>query len=1726
MSTFDAAGRMDNFVSPISAAPEQQILDDRLEMQRRVRSFDWSMTSIGRRDSWSPALKTTVSLLLANRFPMLLWWGPDYISIYNDAYIPILGQKHPWALGKPVRECWSEIWSVLEPLIDTPFHGGPSTWSDDIELYINRAGFTEETHFTVAYSPVPDETAEHGIGGVLATVHEITAEIVSQRRGAILRDLSSAVGSKTSKEVCLNVAARLSQHSSDIPFAVIYFSGRGRDATLVAAAGVEPGDQRLAPASIGFDDRAALWPIHRCAESGEVQVVELSSESIEIPNPGWRHPPKQAVVLPIHPPLAHQSATFLVLGLSSTLPLDESYMDFLKLIAAQVSTAISAAAASEEEHKRAEALAEIDRAKIAFFSNVSHEFRTPLTLMLGPLEEVLKDDQLSGSQRERIDIAHRNSLRLLKLVNSLLDFSRIEAGRMKASYAPVDLAALTRDLASNFRSATQAAGLELVIDCPDLSQPAYVAVELWEKIVLNLLSNAFRFTFNGRITVSLKEAKDTVVLSVADTGTGIPEKELPHIFERFHRVEGARGRSYEGSGIGLALVQELARLHGGAVSVESEVSRGTTFRVQIPLGYSHLPEDRVKTVADATSTLPQGGAYVGETLRWLPDSNDSSFGLRNGSTDQGLTADHVDTAPNAERMPSILLADDNRDMREYIARLLGGSMRVTAVTDGREALASALRDPPDLILSDVMMPRMDGLGLLRELRANAATSTVPVILISARAGEESRIEGVTAGAEDYLIKPFSAAELLARVTTHLKLSKTRKESIAVMQRLQEVSTLLVGDTDLKTMLEDFLGAAIEITGSDMGNIQLLDASNGHLTIVAQRGFSHDFLKFFDTVRGGQAACGMAMQEHRRIIVEDVSSSSIFDEEARKVISEAGVNAVQSTPFLTRSGKLLGMFSTHFRSPGRPADRDLQLLDVLVRQVTDLLERELTDQELRRNNKKLARDIEALTRIHDLSMRKLDSSGLQSLLKETMDAAVSIVGADFGTLQLVEGDALSIVAHAGHEQPFLEFFKNAETQQSVCGEAMKQGGRVIIEDVEESPLFARSPSLAVLRTAGVRAVQSTPLFSRGGKMLGILTTQWKLPHLADEHDLWRLDLLVRQAADVIESNVNADLLRASEERLLMTIEAAGLGTWDVDLPSGIAYWSRRYFEILGYPPNQDRTSTLPVWRSRVYPEDLENVDQALKVAEASGEKYVSEHRIVRADNGEIRWVAEFGRYVKGPNGEPHRFMGVSFDITERVRSARDANLLAAIVDSSDDAIVSKNLDGVITSWNNSAERLFGYTANEAIGQLVAVLLVPGDRQDEEVDILRRLRKGERVEHFETIRKRKNGEPLDVSLTISPIRDDLGRVVGASKIARDITENKRREIQLRESEERFRQLAEVGPQIVWLSGPGGELEFVNRRWVDFSGMDLEAMKDPAQIQSRLHPEDDTLGLWRKAVDTGTPFELEARLRGKDGEFRWFMMRSVPVRDDQGRIRKWFGTSTDIHESKLLQLELQRANFDLEQFAYSASHDLQEPLRSVKIFSELLFERCEEKLAGEEREFLSNVRQGATRMELLVRDLLAYTQAGKSEKPQEAVDANAPFQQAVANLAGSVAETGATIDCEPLPALRVHATQLHQLFQNLIGNALKYHRPGVTPVVHTRAKRENGDWHLTIQDNGIGIQPEFKEKIFGLFKRLHTYDEYAGTGIGLAICQRIVERHQGRIWVESEPGRGSTFHFTFPV
>ena len=486
-----------------------------------------------------------------------------------------------------------------------------------------------------------------------------------------------------------------------------------------------------------------------------------------------------------------------------------------------------------------------------------------------------------------------------------------------------------------------------------------------------------------------------------------------------------------------------------------------------------------------------------------------------------------------------------------------------------------------------------------------------------------------------------------------------------------------------------------------------------------------------------------------------------------------------------------------------------------------------------------------------------------------------------------------------------------------------------------------------------------------------------------------------------------------------------------------------------------------------------------------------------------------------------------NITERNRAERAVFLLGAIVSSSDDAIISKDLNGIITSWNNGAERLFGYTADEAVGKPVTIL-IPAERLQEEPHILGRLQRGERVDHFETIRKRKDGTLLDISLTISPVKDQHGRIIGASKIARDITESNRVRAELLASEARFRQLADAMPQIVWTARPDGYLDYYNERWYDFSGSSRDAYGDMSW-EPILHPDDiqHARETWQESVQSGKLFQAELRFWDRqEKRWRWFIGRALPARDAAGNIVKWFGSSTDIDDQKRVEDDLRRANQDLEQFAFSASHDLQEPLRSVNIYSELLATTCQNTLDGQALEFLGYVRAGATRMQMLVRDLLAYTQLTKFDSPVEPADVQQALEITLTGLAGVIAETGARVTADPLPSVPVHSTHLQLLFQNLIGNAIKYRSPNRPPAVHVTAQQRNGHWLFAVSDNGIGIKAEYQERIFGLFKRLHTNEEYSGTGIGLAICQRIVDRYHGRIWVESEPGRGSTFHFTLPI
>jgi signal transduction histidine kinase/DNA-binding response OmpR family regulator len=727
------------------------------EMGALMRSVHWEDTPLGAVETWSSALRTLIAVILSSRFPIIMMWGPDFIQLYNDAYRPALGDKHPRSLGQAGHECWAEIWPIVAPAIEAPFRGEPATWNDDLLVAINRRGFLEECHFKCAYNPVPDDTVQPtGIGGVLMPSAETTKQVYGERQLRTLRELAMRTANeKTAEQACRAAASTLSAATRDVPFALFYLTDlAGQPARLVGAYGFDPAQELL----------ASEWPM----DERELVVIEdLSRFHDQLPLSEWNVRPTRAVVIPLASPDQLGGYGFVVAGTSPHRAFDEDYRAFFELAGTQVVTAIRNARALETERKRAEALAALDEAKTAFFSNVSHEFRTPLTLMLGPIEEGLQDIEqpLPPRQRARQELVHRSSLRLLKLVNSLLDFSRMEAGRAQARYQPTDLSAFTADLASSFRSLVEKAGLTFTVDCPPLAEPVYVDREMYEKVVLNLLSNAFKFTFEGGIRVSLSADDECARLLVADSGTGIPDDELPHLFERFHRVQGASGRSYEGSGIGLALVQELVKLHGGTVTVSSRPARGSVFTVSFPLGAAHLPPECIETTVTFTSTRLAPTPFVSEASQWL---NAGSH-----------TAD-ASTPADAALLPMIgrvLLCDDNADMCEYVRQLLvAQGWEVEVVGDGQAALRSVKARMPDLVLADVMMPKLDGFGVLRALRNDDETRLLPVILLSARAGEEARVEGLNAGADDYLVKPFAARELVARVRAHLNTARTRREA--------------------------------------------------------------------------------------------------------------------------------------------------------------------------------------------------------------------------------------------------------------------------------------------------------------------------------------------------------------------------------------------------------------------------------------------------------------------------------------------------------------------------------------------------------------------------------------------------------------------------------------------------------------------------------------------------------------------------------------------------------------------------------------------------------------------------------------------------------------------------------------------------------------------------------------------------------------------------------------
>jgi PAS domain S-box-containing protein len=418
--------------------------------------------------------------------------------------------------------------------------------------------------------------------------------------------------------------------------------------------------------------------------------------------------------------------------------------------------------AFEEEKKNNAVLNDLNRAKTEFFSNVSHEFKTPLALILNPLEDLLGNAarNLSPPQLQKLQMVQRNALRLQRLVTTQLDFARVEAGRMDAVFQPTDLATYTEGLASNFRSLIEESGLKFNVLCNPTKEPVYVSRDMWEIIVFNLLSNAFKYTFSGKIEIKLRVIKKHVQLHVKDTGIGIANENVSKIFQRFERVEGVRARSAEGTGIGLALVKELVLFHGGTIKVKTAPGVGSTFIVTIPKGKSHLPARQILEL-DVTRSETLAPAYVAQASAWQRD--DTTKKIKRQYLKSG--ANH-----SSKNKSTIIVVEDNRDMRDYLVSVISEEYTVIAV-DGGERLLNIIEAGlnVDLIITDVMMPDMNGIELLKKIRETGAD--VPVMIISAKGDEQSRIEAMQHHASDYLAKPFSVNVLKGRIDLLLKRKK-------------------------------------------------------------------------------------------------------------------------------------------------------------------------------------------------------------------------------------------------------------------------------------------------------------------------------------------------------------------------------------------------------------------------------------------------------------------------------------------------------------------------------------------------------------------------------------------------------------------------------------------------------------------------------------------------------------------------------------------------------------------------------------------------------------------------------------------------------------------------------------------------------------------------------------------------------------------------------------------
>jgi PAS domain S-box-containing protein len=1633
------------------------------KMGELTRSHDWSKTPLGDVDNWPQSLKSAFSICLNSNFPIAIYWGKQLTLLYNDAWSPIPGNKHPWSLGKSAKEVWPEIWDALEPQFQMAFGGVPGG-SKNALLPMERHGYTEECYFDFTFTPIYGEGGN--VEGVFNAVIETTNTILNERQLETLRALSNLESqSKSVNDILFAASRALEKNNKDFPFGIIYrIDQENKIAFPLSYSGVDA-QQKVFPDEI---DLQKITPntanFLNAYVTKKITVSENNNRRKNLPTGGWD---KQATHF-IHIPIVSQQSNFPIAIFSAALnpfrKFDATYQQFAQLISDQISTEVNNVLVLEEQKRRAEALAEIDKAKTAFFTNISHEFRTPLTLMLGTLEELLdRKASITNTENELIEMTYRNSLRLLQLVNNLLDFSRIESGRARARFQLVDIAEYTAGLAANFRSVIENAGLFFHINTSRIIQPVYVDREMWEKIVLNLLSNAFKYTLEGGITIDLDTRNNNLELKIIDTGVGIPAAELPKMFERFHRVQNVLGRTYEGSGIGLSLVNELVKLHGGKIDVSSQENKGSVFTVCIPLGRDHLPVEQIVSDSyDASKSLSEAFIEEANALLSSPVVNEAKN-------------EHAKIKVN-----TILIVDDNADMRNHITKLLESDYNVLTAVNGRDALTKIEEHHPSLIVSDVMMPVMDGFQLVKSLKENPTTQIIPIILLSARAGEDAKIEGYETGADDYLVKPFSAKELLARIRSQLNLKA------AMIQASEQIKNV-------------FEQAPVAVC--------LFKGENYIAEIV-----NENMLRLW----------GMARRE--------VINRPIFDSlpEVRKEGYEELLHFVYTTGeryigteqkvTLFRDGKPEPIFVNFTFEPYRESDGTISGVMVIAVEVTEQV---LNRKKLEENNKQLQYAAALAENIVDAVIST-----------STIAEGYHITSWNKGAENVYGWKAEEVIGRPAREILSTQFLSESEIQswQKQLDENGYWNG-VVKQKTKSGSLIWINATISYVK-------------DENGNVLGAVAVNRDISRQKEIDE--KIKIIQKQLQLTIE-NVPAAVYLHDSNGAILYLNKTGQSTIEKIIG--------QEFKIGDDLDALIKKSVGKVEYEMENGEPLTDKDYPFNVVKQTGKEHELLIRREFKETGEVNWFLNRVTPLLDDENNIQFILSTSTDYTtikqaaERIKESEER--YATTVMASDLGLWDYDAQKRILIASGDMAEIYGLSSNEEYNINQVFESIHPDDLSEQQDFYNKITAGKIPDAFEMeyrIIQKNSGELRWIRSKGRAFFEENGSLYRTVGTVADITERKSAEEKLKESERRFRTLAETLPQLVWITDASGRQEFASVRWKEYSGIEPEDEKSWNEI---VHPYDQGIigREWKKSLESGVFYKAEVRLKNKAGEYRWHFVQGEPIKNEEGKIIKWIGAFTDIHDQKTLReklenlvsertKELQRSNEDLQQFAHVASHDLKEPVRKVMTFGNRLKEEFGSQLSQKANTYLSKIESSAIRMYSMIDGVLLYSSLDAMEQTKELIDLNELIQNIVTDLEVVIEEKNATIKFGNLPEIEGTPILIYQLFYNLVNNALKFTSPGVEPIIElteTSVNRNDNSIpgmhkgvefiQLTLKDNGIGFTNDMADKIFGTFTRLHAKDRYEGTGLGLALCRKIVERHKGKIYAEGIEGKGAAFHVFLP-